>query len=163
MSNPTLTHGHDAKTIERFWPKVDKSGDCWIWTAGRYGFGHGQFSVKGRSTPAHRVSFEMANGPIPPGLVIDHICHNAPCVNPAHLRAVTQKQNLENQVSAHTNSKSGVRGVHWRKRTANWEVSVRHHGKTMYGGKFQSLEQAERAAIDLRLRLFTCNDADRAS
>lgn len=78
---------------ERFWSKVDKSGDCWIWTAGTRR-GYGQFYKDGRHQPSHRVSFESANGPIPEGLVVDHICRNPSCVRPTHLRAVTQRQNL---------------------------------------------------------------------
>jgi len=89
---------------ERFWPKVDKDGPllnptlgaCWIWTASRSPFGHGQFYVRhGVPRRAHRIAYEMLVGPIPEGLVLDHLCRNPPCVNPAHLEPVTQRINTQ--------------------------------------------------------------------
>lgn len=78
----------------RFWAKADKSGDCWIWTgAVRHKDGYGMFFKDGQARNAHRVAWELTNGPIPEGLVIDHICRNIRCVNPAHLRTVTPKVN----------------------------------------------------------------------
>lgn len=84
---------------ERFWAKVDKRGpeDCWLWTAYLKPTGYGEIGLGGRNQPmvhAHRVSYEIANGPIPEGLVIDHLCRVRNCVNPAHLEAVTNKENL---------------------------------------------------------------------
>lgn len=161
MRNNTLIPPHDAKVLERFWTKVDKSGECWTWMAQRGHYGHGIFKLDGKSVLAHRVSHELSIGPIPQGLVIDHICHNPSCVNPAHLRAVSQKQNMENRLGAHKNSKSGVRGVYWNKRSGKWEISIKHNRRRIYGGVFVNLADAERAAIALRNELFTHNDADR--
>jgi hypothetical protein len=79
---------------ERFWEKVDKSSDCWIWTGAKIR-GYGTFMVATRKdVRAHRWSYEQANGPIPPGLVINHLCRNPACVRPDHLEAVTQRENL---------------------------------------------------------------------
>lgn len=81
------------RTIARFWSYVDKTPSCWIWTGwsnGRYpGFSIGRTKVY-----AHRFSYELANGPIPEGMTIDHLCRNKMCVNPAHLEAVTNQQNV---------------------------------------------------------------------
>lgn len=79
---------------ERFWLKVDKSGDCWLWKAGRDTNGYGAFE---RNT-AHRTAYELSVGPIPDGLEIDHLCHVKACVNPAHLEAVTHRVNLGRRV-----------------------------------------------------------------
>jgi hypothetical protein len=86
----------DAEVLARFWAKVDRRGpsECWEWTASR-NRGYGQFGLPWRKSPAraHRISYELAKGPIPAGLVIDHLCSNPPCVNPAHLEAVTYLEN----------------------------------------------------------------------
>lgn len=74
--------------------KVDDDGECWLWTGpvGRNGYGH--LTHKGRSHRAHRFAYELVNGPVPDGLVLDHLCRVRHCVNPAHLEAVTQRVNL---------------------------------------------------------------------
>lgn len=81
---------------ERFWQKVAVAGpdECWLWTSntnGRYG----TFAMDGRTrTGAHRVSFLLHHGPIPDGLYVLHSCAVPRCVNPAHLRAGTQVENM---------------------------------------------------------------------
>ena len=80
---------------ERFWQKVDKLGECWEWVATRSGR-YGAFWVPSRKAmvPAHRFAYELANGPIPGGLSLDHLCRNPGCVNPAHLEPVTHAENM---------------------------------------------------------------------
>jgi hypothetical protein len=78
-----------------FWSQVayDPLG-CWEWTGLRNRFGYGHLSWRGRSTGAHRVAFELANGRPPrPGLVIRHTCDNPPCVRPDHLLEGTYSEN----------------------------------------------------------------------
>jgi hypothetical protein len=81
---------------ERFWPKVEKTEGCWEWTAATNGATrpYGVFWDGRRQVLAHRFSFEMHRGPIPTGLVVDHLCRNTRCVRPDHLDAVPQAINL---------------------------------------------------------------------
>ena len=64
----------DDKIAERFWSKVDQSPEdqCWPWTAARNSDGYGVFRVGDRFQRAHRVSYELCEGPIPPGLIVRH-------------------------------------------------------------------------------------------
>ena len=81
---------------------VDESG-CWLWqkksrtgSTGKYG----RFSVNGKSTPAHRYSWELHNGSeIPTGMLIMHICDNPICVNPEHLLLGTHQDNMDDMVA----------------------------------------------------------------
>lgn len=78
----------------RFWSRVNKTETCWIWTgAATNKYGHSQVRFGGRNVYVHRLSYELLVGPIPAGLVIDHLCRNARCVNPAHLEPVTLGEN----------------------------------------------------------------------
>lgn len=87
------------KAIARFWAKVDCRNDdeCWPWLGTVLGNGYGQFAVNGTKVSAHRYVYALTVGPIPEGLTIDHVrsrgCVRKDCVNPAHLEAVTSREN----------------------------------------------------------------------
>jgi len=93
--DPSITERiYGLSEEDRFWPKVDKQPcGCWIWIASLNPCGYGQFSIGRRVLRAHRISYEWANGPIPAGLELDHLCRNRACVNPDHLEAVTGQLN----------------------------------------------------------------------
>lgn len=85
-------------TAARFWPKVRRTRTCWVWTGATRG-GYGSFEVGGRKRPcnyilAHRFAFQLANGEIPQGLELDHLCRNQLCVRPSHLEVVTHRENM---------------------------------------------------------------------
>lgn len=82
---------------DRLWNRVDRSAgddECWPWTGSTNGFGYGRLSLGGRYVYAHRVAYECEVGEIPEGLVLDHLCRNRLCCNPAHLEAVTHRVNI---------------------------------------------------------------------
>jgi hypothetical protein len=73
---------------------VETSADgCWNWTGYCYANGYSALSVDGHQRLAHRLSYEAHIGPIPLGLVIDHLCENKRCVNPQHLEPVSSAEN----------------------------------------------------------------------
>jgi HNH endonuclease len=91
-------HGHNAirPLNERLMEKVVWNGDedeCWTWQAALNNRGYGVIGERHMPRLAHRVSYEHFVGPIPDGLVLDHLCRVRHCVNPAHLEAVTQQEN----------------------------------------------------------------------
>ncbi len=95
-----LSTSDRERILARFWPKVDKNGpihpvlgtECWLWTGPLQSNGYAKFSALGEQW-AHRASYALLVGPIPAGLVIDHLCRNPICVRPNHLESVTQSVN----------------------------------------------------------------------
>jgi hypothetical protein len=90
-----------SKTIERFWGRVDQSGGrfaCWPWMASRKEKGYGQMYFMGKTCRAHRIAYQLENGPIPDGLLVCHFCDNPSCCNPWHLVTATAKQNTEDMI-----------------------------------------------------------------
>ena len=80
---------------ERFMKKVDVApGGCWLWNAATQPNGYGRYYSEGKVVFAHRWSYEHFAGPIPDGLVIDHVCRVRRCVNPDHLEPVTNQVNV---------------------------------------------------------------------
>jgi HNH endonuclease len=98
----------NERDLDRFMEKVAvQPNGCWHWTASLFNSGYGRFTLNKRSRLAHVVIWEHIYGPVPPGYVVDHTCHNADptcaggvtdphrrCVQPDHLRTATHRTNL---------------------------------------------------------------------
>lgn len=104
---------------ERFWERVDRSGECWIWTGRVNKGGYGVIRVGYPTWQAHRFAWTLLVGDIPPGLFVLHNCDiryplgditYRRCVNPAHLRLGTHLDNMRDVREKHR-SPSGDR--HW--------------------------------------------------
>lgn len=75
--------------------KVRVEGACWLWTGWNSGNGYGKVKVSGRAMMAHRAVWELRCEPVPDGMVLDHLCRNRACVNPAHLDPVSVRENTQ--------------------------------------------------------------------
>lgn len=91
------------QTEARFWSKVKKTATCWLWVAGKTAKGYGTFKWHGKKSGlAHKLSWELANGPVPSGR---ELCHNCPggdnkaCVNPSHLFLGTHDMNMKDAMT----------------------------------------------------------------
>ena len=102
--------------VSAFWSKVSISGnkrDCWEWRGARKKAGYGNLRVNKEYKLAHRVAFELANGPIPEGYFVCHVCDNPPCCNPGHLMLGTSRSNAVDMLIKNRQKKpeSAARGI----------------------------------------------------
>ena len=133
---------------EAFAARTERRGECLVWAGLKNGGGYGHLQVNGRITGAHRYAWERENGPIPDGMLIDHICHNRACVNVDHLRLATRQQNSSNRAGATAKSSTGVRGVYPHGSRFRVEIQSRWYGI------FDSIEEASAVAVRARHDLF---------
>lgn len=87
--------------VAAFWSKVESQDEvraCWEWQGARKPKGYGNVRINNQYLLAHRVAFELGNGPIPDGLIVCHICDNPSCCNPSHLMLGTTKSNSADMV-----------------------------------------------------------------
>lgn len=101
---------HNRRELpEKFWRRVTKGQDCWQWTGARSSDGYGSVQHLGRNIGAHRVSYLINVGEIPPGVHVLHNCDNPSCVNPSHLRLGTHTDNMRDKSIRNRHPRAGAK------------------------------------------------------
>ena len=122
---------------------------CLIWTGVVDSHGYGQLRVDGRLVQAHRYAWEREHGPIPSGMVLDHMCWERSCVNVDHLRVCSQAENARNRKGAQSGRKHDLpRGV--TRSGRGYAARVKRNGQSHYLGLFDTPEEASAAASEAR-------------
>lgn len=148
-----------ATAEDMFWHHIGITEECWYWLSDKNNKGYGDMKHSSGRWLAHRFSYELHKGSIPEGLVVDHKCHVPDCCNPEHLRAITQKQNMEHRTGAQKNSTTGVRGVS-PTQSGKFRARIKNNGLEIHLGRYDSVEEAERVVVAKRREVFTHSSHD---
>jgi hypothetical protein len=115
--NPAnLTRTTKQKSIERFWSNVEKSAECWRWMGlkDKDGYGRHRPGTGTAYMKAHRFSWLIHEGEIPPKLSVLHRCDKPDCVRPDHLFLGTHQDNMDDMVRKGRQAR-GERHARWRR------------------------------------------------
>ena len=95
MTNNPSPQFEDPRLPQSFWDRVEPEPNtgCWLWMS-YTSDGYGRTTISGKFKLTHRIAFEAIFGPVPDGLVLDHLCRVRSCVNPSHLEIVTHRENI---------------------------------------------------------------------
>lgn len=129
---------------------LDASTGCILWNRATDSSGYGEFRKNGQNYKAHRAAWVEAQGEIPDGYVIDHLCHTKACINVKHLRCVTQMVNMRNL--AGVRAESGYRGV--TRNGDRWQAQTRYDRKRYHLGTFDTPEEANEVVVRFRDQRF---------
>ena len=129
-----------------FWQRVNKTTNCWLWTASKTSAGYGHLSVDGNVIYAHRYSYELTNGMIPKGSVIDHLCRIPACVNPSHLEAVDYRTNVS-RGNIHINRKFELPLGVDKTKSGRFLARIRRNGRLHRLGLFNTAQEAHNVYV----------------
>lgn len=136
---------------DRFWEKVEKTKDCWLWKASKNNMGYGMFQKASPENKklAHRVSWEIAFGDLLPDQKVLHTCDNPACVRPDHLFVGTMKDNTQDMVKkgrgrhqAHPGEGNGFAKLTW-----GMVRGIRKRWKESSGGVVLQAQLAEEYGV----------------
>lgn len=129
----------------RFWIKVKQLSMCWEWTGAVNNSGYGVFRLKGCSL-AHRIAYQIMNGPISENLCVCHRCDNPKCVNPDHLFCTDHLGNMVDKMkkgrSRNFGRSSQYYGVSWRNDSKCWRSYVTVNKKFVHLSCHQDEKEA---------------------
>lgn len=130
---------------------IPHENGCLVWPRSTDGKGYGKVGWKGKLRRVYRVLWEDANGPLPAGVELDHICRNRSCANLDHLRPVNHQQNSRRRSVQSKPKASRYKGVCQDNRSKRWYAYISINRKKHALGAFATQEEAaaayDRAAI----------------
>lgn len=149
----------EAYLVKKIAPNliVNPESGCWEWQRSKTRDGYGQCydpSVK-RPRVVHKIVWEAINGPVPSGMKVDHECQTRHCANPGHHRLATHAQNVqyrEDRAPLKQGLPRNVKRHSNPNRTKPYYARVTAFGQVYQSGYYETMEEAERAAIALRLK-----------
>jgi len=154
--------GARSSLLVRFFEKVRvPSADpnvCWEWMAAMDRDGYGRINAGGRDEGelrAHRIAWEIANGPIPASIIVCHKCDNPSCVRPSHLYVGTIADNQRDMAARRRGNRSGV-GLPYgvSPNGQRWKVQIRTGGHNQHFGTYDTIDEAAAIAQRERERLY---------
>lgn len=137
---------------EHFWSRVDKTNNCWNWQGPLTPSGYGELRVDGKHYLAHRYSMYVSQGHLTLNLIIDHTCGNRACVRPEHLRETDSVVNGQNRHNFFNTT--GVRNVFPVSDSRKYRVQLSINNKSFYIGRYDALEDADKAAQAARKKYY---------